>query len=134
MTTITTPVTNPNVTRSRLVLEIASEMTGGTVADAVPDYIQPKVVLRHGHGGRPVTLFGVSSAEGIFAVASREIDLAMINPAAVLAVAMRGQGIFKEPMPVRAIAVIPSWDALFVFRCPARNWPDAVREYRGPKT
>ena len=38
----------------------------------------------------------------------------MINPAAVLAVAMRGQGIFKEPMPVRAIAVIPSWDA-FVF-------------------
>jgi TRAP-type uncharacterized transport system substrate-binding protein len=114
MTPITTPVTNPNVTRSRLVLEIASEMTGGTVADAVPDYIQPKVVLRHGHGGRPVTLFGISSAEGIFAVASREIDLAMINPAAVLAVAMRGQGIFKEPMPVRAIAVIPSWDA-FVF-------------------
>ena len=34
MTTITTPVTNPNVTRSRLVLEIASEMTGGAVADA----------------------------------------------------------------------------------------------------
>jgi TRAP-type uncharacterized transport system substrate-binding protein len=114
MTTITTPVTNPNVTRSRLVLEIASEMTGGAVADAVPDYIQPKVALRHGHGGRPVTLLGISSAEGIFAVASREIDLAMINPAAVLAVAMRGQGIFKEPMPVRAIAVIPSWDA-FVF-------------------
>ena len=60
MTTITTPVTNPNVTRSRLVLEIASEMTGGAVADAVPDYIQPKVVLRHGHGGRPVTLLGIS--------------------------------------------------------------------------
>ena len=84
MTTMTTPVTNPNVTRSRLVLEIASEMTGGAVADAVPDYILPKVVLRHAHGGRPVTLFGISSAEGIFAVASREIDLAMINPAAVL--------------------------------------------------
>jgi TRAP-type uncharacterized transport system substrate-binding protein len=114
MTTVTTPVTNPNVTRSRLVLEIASELAGGLVADAVPDYIQPKVVLRHGHGGKPVTMFGISSAEGIFAVASREIDLAMINPAAVLAVALRGQGIFKEPMPVRAIAVIPSWDA-FVF-------------------
>ena len=67
-------------------------------------------MLRHGYGGKPVTLFGISSAEGIFAVASREIDLAMINLAAVLAVAMRGQGIFKEPMPVRAIAVIPSWD------------------------
>jgi TRAP-type uncharacterized transport system substrate-binding protein len=114
MTTATTPVTNPNVTRSRLVLEIASEMAGGAAADAVPDYIQPKVVLRHSHGGKLVTFFGISSAEGIFAVASREADLAMINPAAVLAVALRGQGIFKQPMPVRAIAVIPSWDA-FVF-------------------
>ncbi len=108
------PITNPNVTRSRLVLEIASEMAGGPAADAVPEYIQPKVVLRHSRGGKPATLFAISSAEGIFAVASREADLAMINPAAVLAVAMRGQGIFKKPMPVRAIAVIPSWDA-FVF-------------------
>jgi TRAP-type uncharacterized transport system substrate-binding protein len=114
MTTATAPVTNPNVTRSRLVLEIASEMVGGAAADAVPDFIQPKVVLRHSRGGKPVTLFGVSSAEGIFAVASREVDLAIINPAAVLAVAMRGQGIFTQPMPVRAIAVIPSWDQ-FVF-------------------
>jgi hypothetical protein len=36
MTTATTPVTNPNVTRSRLVLEIASELAGGAAADAVP--------------------------------------------------------------------------------------------------
>ena len=114
MTTATTPVTNPNVTRSRLVLEIASEMAGGAAADAVPDYILPKVVLRHSRGGKPATLFAISSAEGIFAVASREVDLAMINPAAVLSVALRGKGIFKQPMPVRAIAVIPSWDQ-FVF-------------------
>ena len=56
----------------------------------------------------------MSSAEGVFAVAAREVDLAMINPAAVLSVALRGEGIFKQPMPVRAIALIPSWDA-FVF-------------------
>jgi TRAP-type uncharacterized transport system substrate-binding protein len=105
---------NPNVTRSRLVLEIASEMAGSAASEAVPDYIQPKVVLRHSHGGRPATLFAISSAEGIFAVASREVDLAMINPAAMLAVAMRGHGIFKQPIPVRAIAVIPSPDQ-FVF-------------------
>jgi hypothetical protein len=114
MTTAITPITNPNVTRSRLVLEIASEMAGGAAADAVPDYVLPKVVLQHSRGGKPVTFSGVSSAEGIFAVVAREIDLAMINPAAVLSVALRGQGIFKKPMPVRAVAVIPSWDA-FVF-------------------
>jgi TRAP-type uncharacterized transport system substrate-binding protein len=105
---------NPNVTRSRLVLEIASEMTGSAASDVVPTYVQPRVVLRHARGGKPVTFLGVSTAEGIFAVASREVDLAMINPAAVLSVAMRGKGIFKEPMPVRAVAVIPSWDQ-FVF-------------------
>lgn len=105
---------NPNVTRSRLVLEIASEMAGSAAGDAVPTYVQPRVVLRHAHGGKTATFLGTSTAEGIFAVASREADLAMINPAAVLAVAMRGKGIFKEPMPVRAVAVIPSWDQ-FVF-------------------
>jgi len=108
------PATNPNVTRSRLVLEIASEMAGGAAADAVPDYILPKVVLRQSRDGKPLTLSSTSSAEGIFAVVNREADLAMINPATVLAVALRGQGMFRRPMPVRAIAVIPSWDQ-FVF-------------------
>jgi TRAP-type uncharacterized transport system substrate-binding protein len=124
MATIPLPVTNPNVTRSRLVLEIASEMAGGAVADAVPDYILPTVVMRHSRTGQQVRFSSTSFAEGIFAVARREADLATINPAAVLAVALRGRGIFKEPMPVRAIAVIPSWDQ-FVF---------AVRPETGLKT
>jgi len=108
------PVTNPNVTRSRLVLEIASEMAGGARADAVPEYILPKVTLRHSRGGDTATFSAVSSADGIFAVAAREADLAIINPASVLAVALRGQGIFGKPMPVRTIGVIPSGDQ-FVF-------------------
>jgi hypothetical protein len=108
------PVTNPNVTRSRLVLEIASEMAGGARADAVPEYILPKVTLRHSRSGDTATFSAVSSADGIFAVAAREADLAIINPASVLAVALRGQGIFGKPMPVRAIGVIPSGDQ-FVF-------------------
>jgi len=114
MATTSTPVTNPNVTRSRLVLEIASEMAGGAAADAVPDYILPEVSLRHSRSGQRVRFSASSSAAGIFAVARREADLAMINPAAVLAVARNGKGLFKEPMPVAAIAVIPSWDQ-FVF-------------------
>ena len=114
MATLTLPVTNPNVTRSRLVLEIASEMAGGAAVDAVPDYILPEVSFRHSRTGKRVRFSASSSAAGIFAVARREADLAMINPAAVLAVARNGAGLFKEPMPVAAIAVIPSWDQ-FVF-------------------
>jgi TRAP-type uncharacterized transport system substrate-binding protein len=114
MTTNTAPAVNPNVTRSRLVLEIASEMVGVTAANPAPNWFQAKVILRSAAGGRPVTLFAVSSAEGIFAVANREADLAIINPACVLSVAVKGNGIFKEPLPLRAVTVIPSWDQ-FVF-------------------
>jgi hypothetical protein len=37
---------NPNVTRSRLVLEIASEMAGSAASDVVPAYVQPKAARR----------------------------------------------------------------------------------------
>jgi TRAP-type uncharacterized transport system substrate-binding protein len=114
MTTNTAPAVNPNVTRSRLVLEIASEMVGVTAANPAPNWFQARVILRSAAGGRPVTLFAVSSAEGIFAVANREADLAIINPACMLSVAVKGNGIFKEPLPLRAVTVIPSWDQ-FVF-------------------
>jgi TRAP-type uncharacterized transport system substrate-binding protein len=107
-------LTNPNITRSRLVLEVASEMVGGDALGDVPAYFQAKAVLRPAKGGKPVTLFGSSTAEGILAVARREVDLGIINPSAVLAVAARGQGEFATPQPVQAIAVIPSWDQ-FVF-------------------
>lgn len=108
-------LTNPNVTRSRLVLEIASEMIGGSDPQEQPDYFQAKAVLRATKpGGKTVTLFGSSTAEGIEAVARGEADLGIINPACVLSVAVRGQGAFKTPRPLRAIGVIPSWDQ-FVF-------------------
>ncbi|HKT18516.1 MAG TPA: TAXI family TRAP transporter solute-binding subunit [Stellaceae bacterium] len=108
-------VTNPNVTRSRLVLEIASEMIGGNDPQAQPDFYQAKAVLRATKpGGKTVTLFGSSTAEGIEAVARGEADLGIINPACVLSVALRGKGQFRTPQPVRAIGVIPSWDQ-FVF-------------------
>jgi len=105
---------NPNITRSRLVLEVASEMIGGDAVTEMPAYVQASAVLRPAKGGKPVTLSSVSSAEGIYAVVRRDADLAIINPSAVLAVAAGGHGEFGTPQPVKAIAVIPSWDQ-FVF-------------------
>ncbi len=104
--------TNPNITRSRLVLEIASELVGPGADGESPDWFQAKAVLRPGRGtgGGEVCLFGSSTAEGIEAVVAREADLAIINPAATLSVAAKGRGAFKTPQPVRAIGVIPSWD------------------------
>ncbi len=123
-----TILTNPNVTRSRLVLEIASEMVGGGDPESGPDYFQAQAVLRAARpGGKPVTLFGSSTAEGIEAVVRREVDLAIINPACVLSVAARGHGMFKTPQPVRAIAVIPSWDQ-YVFAVRAETGLKSVED------
>jgi hypothetical protein len=105
---------NPNITRSRLVLEVASEMVGGKALQTNPRYLQAKAVLRRATPGRDVVLTGTSTAEGIWAVARREVDLSIINPACVLSVAARGGGIFKKPMPVRAVTVIPSFDQFVI--------------------
>jgi TRAP-type uncharacterized transport system substrate-binding protein len=102
---------NPNITRSRLVLEIASELVGGADTSSNPEWLQAKAVLRSAsQRGKSICLFGSSTPEGIHAVVKGEADLAIINPANVLSVAYRGGGIYKTPQPVRAIAVIPSWD------------------------
>ena len=99
--------TTPMTTRSRVVLEIASEL----VADRGQPYNQAKVLLRtQGNTDLPLALFGSSTIEGIDAVVNGEAALAIVNPAAVLALALKGTSVFKTPQPLRVITVIPSYD------------------------
>ena len=42
------------------------------------------------------------------------VDLAFVNPSALLTQAYRGVGLFSAPLPLRIVAVYPSWDR-FVF-------------------
>jgi TRAP-type uncharacterized transport system substrate-binding protein len=98
----------PVVTRSRLVLEMAEYLAD----DNEWPYQQARIHMRpQGGDAKGVTLFGSDSHEAIDLVASGEVQLAIVNPAAPLALAVRGAGPFKEPIPLRAIAVIPSLDA-----------------------
>jgi TRAP-type uncharacterized transport system substrate-binding protein len=48
------------------------------------------------------------------AVARRELEAAIVNPSAMLTQAVRGTGLFREPLPLSIIANYPSWDR-FVF-------------------
>jgi TRAP-type uncharacterized transport system substrate-binding protein len=48
------------------------------------------------------------------------IEAAFVNPSALLTQAYRGVGLFKTPLPVRIIAVYPSWDR-FVFMVHPRS-------------
>jgi TRAP-type uncharacterized transport system substrate-binding protein len=102
------PYVRPASTRSHVVLEIASVL----VANPRWPHYQARVSLRP-QGGEEwgVSLFGSDSYEAIDLVARGEVQLALINPAGPLSLAFRGTGPFREPIPVRALAVIPSLDA-----------------------
>ena len=94
--------------RSRVVLEVASELAGRRDHP----YAQAKVLMRPAKGDKVwrLGLFGTGTNEGIDEVVGGQSHLAMANPAEALALAHRGAGMFPKPLPVRAIAVIPSHD------------------------
>ena len=100
----------PTITRSRFVLELASELVGDT---AWP-YLQARVILRE-KGKDPwkeVCLFGSDACDAIPEVARGDVQVAILNPSQLLTLALRGRGPFPEPLPLRTITVIPSLDQL----------------------
>ena len=112
--------------RSRLVLEVASEL----VDQPQWRYRQTRINLREqGGDGWPIALFGSDSPAAIAQVASGEVQVAMINPAAPLALALRGKGPFREPIALRAIAVVPSPDQL-AFAVTKQTAVHSLRELR----
>ena len=113
--------THPHTTRSRLMLEVATEL----VNRRDWPYLQARVSLREqGSSEWPVTLFGSDSPATIPDVASGKVQFAIINPSMILKIAALGSSPFTEPLPLRSIAVLPSSDQM-VF---------AVREITGLKS
>src|SRR5207248_922869 len=97
----------PATIRSKLVLEVGAELAG------LPGFSpqQARVQLRpQGGEAWTYTLFGSDSPGGVQAVAAGEADIAIVNPSGPLTMAYLGKGIFPQPVPVRAIGVIPSRD------------------------
>jgi len=91
------------------MLEPLSEMV---IARGYP-WHQARIQIRtQGPGPWKYTISGSDTPEAIYEVARREADIAAINPGSPLTLAYRGTGPFKEPIPVRAITVIPSLDWL----------------------
>ena len=112
--------------RSHFVLEVASEL----VDRSEWPYRQAQIHLRE-QGGEtwPVSLFGSDSPAAIDQVARGELQVAIINPSAPLALALRGKGPFKSPIPLRAITVIPSPDQL-AFAVTERTGLQSLRDIR----
>jgi len=101
--------THPHTTRSRLMLEVASRL----VSRKDFPYLQARVSLREqGSEDWPLTLFASDSPATIHEVAARAVQFAIINPSMMLKLAALGSAPFKQPIPLRVIAVLPSLDQM----------------------
>jgi len=100
---------HPHTIRSRLMLEAASEIVG---MGSWP-YLQARISVREqGAEHWPVVLFASDSPATIREVADGKVQIAIINPSMLLNLAVQGKGPFNEPIPLTAIAVIPSEDQM----------------------
>jgi hypothetical protein len=55
-----------------------------------------------------------SGVNGARLVGSKKLDIAWLNPSVIATMAYRGKGPFRRSLPLRALAVFPSWDRLVI--------------------
>ena len=105
-----------NFVRAKTLWEIGLHIAGNP---ATPYGGNRDMVITVGSGSgaafRPWLRLATGSAILAEEVAKGDgVDLAFVNPSALLTQAYRGVGLFRAPLPVRIVAVYPSWDR-FVF-------------------
>ena len=99
------------VMRVKGLLEIASALYDTSIPD-----VGRRLTLSLGGGtkakGTERISFSTGSLRLLEQVARKKVEVGWINPTAGLAMAVRGKGPFKEPLPLKALAMFPSWDRL----------------------
>jgi TRAP-type uncharacterized transport system substrate-binding protein len=105
-----------NFVRAKTLWEIGLHIAGNP---ATPYGGNRDMVITIGSGSgavfRPWLRLATGSAILAEQVAKADgIELAFVNPSALLTQAYRGVGLFSAPLPVRIVGVYPSWDR-FVF-------------------
>ena len=103
-----TALTRPNAI-AQIALQLWQMPTPG-----VGPYADVRISLGtlNGDGDRAPLRFGLEGPEIVLAVGRGELDLGTLNPSAFLTMAYRGTGPFPRPLPVRAIAIMPSFDLM----------------------
>ena len=95
--------------RGRAVLQIAA----GLVERGDGGLVHADAALRRRDGtGPPIVLGSDSSPAAMDRVATGGAMLGVVNPLALLTVAIRGVPPFRSPYPLKAVAVFPSPDAM----------------------
>ncbi len=105
-----------NFVRAKTLWEIGLHIAGNP---ATPYGGNRDMVITVGSGSGPRfrPWLRMASGSAILAeevAAGGGVDLAFVNPSALLTQAYRGVGLFKKPLPLRIVASYPSWDR-FIF-------------------
>ena len=107
------------------------EMTSEMVWDPSFGATQGRLQLRKQGSSNPwqYCFFASDAPSVIQEVADGTVQFAMLNPAGPLAMAVRGTGPFKEPLPLSVIATIPSHDE-FAFAVHPRTGITSLAQIR----
>lgn len=85
-----------------------------------------------GDAYRPALRMATGSPILAHDVVNGGLDMAMVNPCGFLTQAARGVGLFKEKLPLRTVAVYPSWDR-FVFMVNPKTGIKSLKDIRDRK-
>jgi TRAP-type uncharacterized transport system substrate-binding protein len=100
-----------NFIRAKFLWEIGLHIAGDP---ATPYYGNRDVCITVGSGSgaqyKPWLRMSCGSPILAHAVARGELEAAIVNPSAMLTQAVRGKGLFTEPLPLCIVANYPSWD------------------------
>ena len=100
-----------NFIRAKFLWEIGLHLAGNP---ATPYYGNRDICITVGSGSgaayRPWLRMATGSPVLAHAVARGELDAAIVNPSAMLTQAVRGKGLYREPLPLCIVANYPSWD------------------------
>jgi TRAP-type uncharacterized transport system substrate-binding protein len=81
---------------------------------ATPYYGNRDMMIAVGSGSgenyRPWLRMATGAPHLAHAVCRGDLEMSMVNPSGFLTQAYRGTGLFSEPLPVRVVAIYPSWD------------------------
>jgi TRAP-type uncharacterized transport system substrate-binding protein len=122
-----------NFKRSKFLWEIGLDIAGNP-ATPYGGNRDMCIVVGNGSGEafRPWLRMATGSPILAHDVAKGGIEMAMVNPSAFLTQAYRGVGLFKEPLPLRAIGTYPSWDR-FCFLVNPKTGIKSLRDIKEQK-
>ena len=107
---------NARMMRTKMALEVAAELytqrmiamgNVATISIQASSREEPFPGIKMGING---DLMGGMKAP--IEVAKQRIDVAFINPSAIVTMAYRGRGFYRGRLPLRALASFPSWDKM----------------------